>query len=44
MRLGKMPKFGDVILAQIQFVDTFEVKKEDLVIISITELNEFTTS
>jgi len=22
-----MPKFGDVILAQIQFVDTFEVKK-----------------
>ena len=27
MRHGIMHKFGDVILAQIQFVDTFEVKK-----------------
>ena len=26
MRLGRMLKFGDVILTQIQFVDTFEVK------------------
>lgn len=27
MRHGKMPKSGDVVLAQIQFTDTFEIKK-----------------
>ena len=26
MRLGKMPKAGDVILTKIQFTDTFEIK------------------
>jgi len=33
MRLGRMLKFGDVILAQIQFVDTFEVKKRPAVVL-----------
>ena len=28
-----MPKFGDVVLAQIQFVDTFEVKKRPAVVL-----------
>ena len=28
-----MPKFGDVILAHIQFVDTFEVKKGPAVVL-----------
>ena len=27
MRGGKMRNFGDVILASIQFTDTFEIKK-----------------
>lgn len=27
MRLGRMPKFGDIVLAEIQFIDTFETKK-----------------
>ncbi|MBD3355437.1 hypothetical protein GF361_05680 [Candidatus Woesearchaeota archaeon] len=26
MRLGKMPKAGDVVLAKVQYTDTFEVK------------------
>ena len=26
MRLGKMLKFGEVVLAEIQFTDTFEIK------------------
>ena len=33
MRLGKMYKSGDVILAQIQFIDTFEIKKRPSVIL-----------
>lgn len=33
MRLGKMYKSGDVILAQIQFTDTFEIKKRPSVIL-----------
>ena len=33
MRLGRMPKFGDVVLAQIQFVDTFEIKKRPAVVL-----------
>ena len=33
MRLGRMPKFGDVILAQIQFVDTFEIKSRPAVVL-----------
>lgn len=26
MRYGKMPKFGDIILAEVQYTDTFEIK------------------
>ena len=26
MKLGKMHRFGEVILAEVQFVDTFEIK------------------
>ncbi|MBD3249405.1 hypothetical protein GF336_05145 [Candidatus Woesearchaeota archaeon] len=26
MRLGKMPKAGDIVLAKVQYTDTFEVK------------------
>jgi mRNA interferase MazF len=33
MRLGKMYKSGDVILTQIQFTDTFEIKKRPSVIL-----------
>jgi len=28
-----MPKFGDVILAEIQFTDTFEIKKRPAVVL-----------
>lgn len=27
MRTGRMLKFGDIILANVQFTDTFEIKK-----------------
>ena len=30
---GSMPKFGDVILADVQFVDTFEIKKRPAVVL-----------
>ncbi len=33
MRLGKMLKFGDVVLTQIQFVDTYEVKIRPAVVL-----------
>ena len=33
MRFGKMPKAGDVILATVQFVDTFEVKKRPALVL-----------
>ncbi|MBN4049201.1 type II toxin-antitoxin system PemK/MazF family toxin [archaeon AH-315-M20] len=33
MRHGRMPKFGDVILAEIQFADTFEIKKRPAVVL-----------
>ena len=33
MRLGKVYKTGDVILAQIQFIDTFEVKIRPAVVL-----------
>ena len=33
MKSGKMLNFGDVILAQIQFVDTFEVKIRPAIIL-----------
>ena len=33
MRLGKLYKSGDVILAQIQFTDTFEIKKRPAVVL-----------
>ena len=33
MRFGKMHKTGDVILAQIQFTDTFEVKIRPAVVL-----------
>ena len=28
-----MPKFGDVVLAEIQFVDTFEIKKRPALVL-----------
>jgi mRNA interferase MazF len=33
MRLGIMYKSGDIILAQIQFTDTFEIKKRPSVVL-----------
>ncbi len=33
MKSGKMLKFGDVILAEIQFTDTFETKKRPAVVL-----------
>ena len=33
MRFGKMHKFGEVILAQMQFTDTFEIKKRPALIL-----------
>jgi mRNA interferase MazF len=33
MRFGRMRKFGDVVLAEIQFTDTFETKKRPAVVL-----------
>jgi mRNA interferase MazF len=33
MRHGKMPKSGDVVIAQIQFTDTFEIKKRPALVL-----------
>ena len=33
MRLGKMHRFGEVILANLQFTDTFEIKKRPALIL-----------
>ena len=33
MRLGKVYKAGDVILAQVQFTDTFEIKTRPAVVL-----------
>lgn len=33
MRIGKMPKAGDVILTNVQFTDTFEIKKRPALIL-----------
>jgi mRNA interferase MazF len=33
MRPGRMPKFGDVILAEMQFADTFEIKKRPALVL-----------
>ena len=33
MRHGKMPKFGEVVLAEVQFVDTFELKKRPALVL-----------
>ena len=33
MRHGRMPEFGDVILAEIQFVDTLEVKSRPALVL-----------
>ncbi len=33
MRVGKMYKFGDVILSNIQFADTFEIKKRPVLVL-----------
>ena len=33
MRHGSMPKFGDVVLAEVQFVDTFETKKRPALVL-----------
>ena len=33
MRIGKMHKFGEVVLASVQFTDTFEIKKRPALIL-----------
>jgi mRNA interferase MazF len=33
MRLGKMPKSGDVVITQIQFTDSFEIKKRPALVL-----------
>ena len=33
MKLGKMHKFGEVILASVQFIDTFEVNKRPALVL-----------
>ena len=33
MRIGNMLKFGDVILAQMQFIDTLEIKKRPALVL-----------
>jgi mRNA interferase MazF len=33
MRYGKMPKPGDVVLANMQFTDTFEIKKRPALVL-----------
>lgn len=33
MSSGKMHKFGDIILAQVQFTDTFEIKKRPALVL-----------
>jgi mRNA interferase MazF len=33
MKLGKMPKPGDIILTNIQFTDTFEIKKRPALVL-----------
>ncbi len=33
MKSGKMPESGDVVLAQVQFTDTFEIKKRPAVVL-----------
>lgn len=40
MRLGKMLNSGDVILANVQFTDTFEIKKRPAVVL-FEELGNF---
>ena len=32
-RCGSVPKFGDVVLAQLQFADTFEIKTRPAVVL-----------
>ncbi|MBI4155377.1 type II toxin-antitoxin system PemK/MazF family toxin [Candidatus Woesearchaeota archaeon] len=33
MRLGKMHRFGEIILAEVQFTDTFEIKTRPAVVL-----------
>jgi len=33
MRLGKMHKFGEVILSNVQYTDTFEIKKRPALVL-----------
>ena len=33
MRLGRMPKSGDIILVRLQFTDTFEIKSRPAVVL-----------
>lgn|SRR3989344_4622937 len=33
MRCGKMHKFGDIILAEVQFTDTYEIKTRPAVVL-----------
>ncbi len=40
MKSGKMLKSGEVVLTQIQFIDTFEIKKRPVVIL-FEEYNNF---
>src|SRR3989344_2917542 len=33
MKVGRMLKFGDIIIAQVQFTDTFEIKKRPALVL-----------
>ena len=33
MRIGKMHKFGEVILSEVQYTDTFEIKKRPALVL-----------
>src|SRR3989338_5460344 len=33
MRLGRMLRFGDVVIAEVQFTDTFEIKTRPCVVL-----------
>jgi mRNA interferase MazF len=39
MRLGKMFNFGDVVLAEVQFTDTFEIKTRPALVLFEEEGN-----
>ena len=42
MKFGKMHSFGEIVLASVQFTDTFEIKKRPVLVIkSANDLNDF---